>query len=57
MRTAVFFFVLLFSVQSLQAQAVLPLKERAKVMESIQEERFTTLLPQLMKPTKWTPGF
>ena len=49
MRTAVFFFVLLFSVQSLQAQAVLPLKERAKVMESIQEERFTTLLPQLME--------
>ena len=49
MRTAVFFFTLLLSVLSLQAQAVLPLKERAKVMESIQEERFTTLLPQLMK--------
>ena len=49
MRTAVFFFALLLSVLSLQAQAVLPLKERAKVMESIQEERFTTLLPQLME--------
>ena len=49
MRVAVFFFALLLSVQSLQAQAVLPLKERAKVMESIQEERFTTLLPQLME--------
>ena len=49
MRTAVFFFTLLLSVLSLQAQAVLPLKERAKVMESIQEERFTTLLPQLME--------
>ena len=49
MRTAVFFFSLLLSVLSLQAQAVLPLKERAKVMESIQEERFTTLLPQLME--------
>ena len=49
MRTVVFFFSLLFSVLSLQAQAVLPLKERARVMESIQEERFTTLLPQLME--------
>lgn len=49
MRTAVFFFALLLSVLSLQAQAVLPLKERARVMESIQEERFTTLLPQLME--------
>ena len=49
MRTAVFFFALLLSVLSLQAQAILPLKERAKVMESIQEERFTTLLPQLME--------
>ena len=49
MRTAVSFFALLLSVLSLQAQAVLPLKERAKVMESIQEERFTTLLPQLME--------
>ena len=49
MRTAVFFFALLLSVLSLQAQAVLPLKERAMVMESIQEERFTTLLPQLME--------
>ena len=49
MRTAVFLFSLLLSVLSLQAQAVLPLKERARVMESIQEERFTTLLPQLME--------
>ena len=49
MRTAVFFFALLLSVLSLQAQAILPLKERAKVMESIQEERFTTILPQLME--------
>ena len=49
MRTVVFFFALLLSVLSLQAQAVLPLKERARVMESIQEERFTTLLPQLME--------
>ena len=49
MRTAVFLFSLLLSVLSLQAQAVLPLKERVKVMESIQEERFTTLLPQLME--------
>ena len=49
MRTAVFVIVLFISGLNLQAQAVLSLKERAKVMESIQEERFTNLLPRLME--------
>ena len=34
---------------SLFAQAVLPLKERAKAIEQIQQERFEVLLPQLMQ--------
>ena len=49
MRSALFFFALFLLGTGLQAQAILPLKERAKVMEAIQEERFTTLLPQLME--------
>ena len=43
-------FLLLLAVGgSLFAQAVLPLKERAKVVEQIQQERFDVLLPELMK--------
>jgi len=37
---------------SLNAQAILPLKERARVMEEIQHHRFTELLPELMKAHK-----
>lgn len=40
-------FVFLFT--SLSAQQVLSLKERAKLMEEIQQERFDVLLPELMK--------
>ena len=48
MRTLLFLFAGLFSF-SLAAQAILPLKERAIVMEEIQQQRFTELLPALMK--------
>ena len=48
MRTLLFLFAGLFSF-SLAAQAILPLKERAIVMEEIQYQRFTELLPALMK--------
>lgn len=48
MRTLLFLFAGLFSF-SLAAQAILPLKERAIVMEEIQHQRFTELLPALMK--------
>ena len=48
MRTLLFLFAGLFSF-SLAAQAILPLKERAIVMEEIQHRRFTELLPALMK--------
>lgn len=43
------FFFLIGGVFSLSAQAILPLKERAQAIEKIQEERFTSLLPQLME--------
>ena len=49
MRPLVFFLAFFLCGISLQGQAVLPLKERAKVIESIQEERFKNLLPQLME--------
>ncbi len=39
-------FVFLYS--NLSAQHILPLKERAKLMEEIQQERFDVLLPELM---------
>ena len=43
-------FLLLLAVESsLFAQAILPLKERAKAIEQIQQERFEVLLPKLMK--------
>ena len=48
MRTLLFLFTTLFSL-SITAQAILPLKERAIVMEEIQHDRFTKLLPALMK--------
>ncbi|MDC1061080.1 M24 family metallopeptidase [Flavobacteriaceae bacterium] len=48
MRTLLFLFAGLFSF-SLAAQAILPLKERAMVMEEIQHQRFTELLPALME--------
>ena len=48
MRTLLFLFTTLFSL-SITAQAILPLKERAIVMEEIQHDRFTELLPALMK--------
>lgn len=48
MRTLLFLFSTLFSL-SITAQAILPLKERAIVMEEIQHDRFTKLLPALMK--------
>ena len=48
MRTLLFLFSTLFSL-SITAQAILPLKERAIVMEEIQHHRFTKLLPALMK--------
>lgn len=43
-------FVFLYS--SLSAQHILPLKERAKLMEEIQQERFDVLLPELMEKNK-----
>ena len=45
----ILFFLLLTAGSSLFAQAILPLKERAKAIEQIQQERFEVLLPQLMK--------
>ncbi|MGB1448830.1 MAG: M24 family metallopeptidase [Flavobacteriaceae bacterium] len=40
--------IALLGVQLLLAQAVLPLKERAKIIDQIQQERFEQLLPRLM---------
>ncbi len=48
MRLLLFLTTTLLSC-SLAAQAILPLKERAILMEEIQNDRFTTLLPALMK--------
>ena len=45
----ILFFLLLVAGASLFAQAVLPLKERAKLVAHIQQERFEVLLPELMK--------
>lgn len=49
MFRAPLFFLFFVSIISVQAQAVLSLKERAKLIETIQEERFEHLLPQLME--------
>ncbi len=48
MRIQLVLLTLMFGL-SLNAQAILPLKERARVMEEIQHDRFTKLLPALMK--------
>lgn len=48
MRKFLFLFLWLGG-SSLFAQVVLPLKERARVVEQIQQERFEVLLPQLMQ--------
>ena len=45
----ILFLLLLAAGSPLFAQAILPLKERAKAIEQIQQERFQVLLPQLMK--------
>ncbi len=44
-----FLLLLFFCGAQLFAQAILPLKERARVIEQIQQERFEKLLPQLMQ--------
>ena len=51
MRIQLVLLTLMFGL-SLNAQAILPLKERARVMEEIQHDRFTELLPELMKAHK-----
>lgn len=51
MRIHLVLLTLMFGL-SLNAQAILPLKERARVMEEIQHHRFTELLPELMKAHK-----
>ena len=51
MRIQLVLLTLMFGL-SLNAQAILPLKERARVMEEIQHHRFTELLPELMKAHK-----
>lgn len=43
------FLLLWLGGTSLLAQSILPLKERAKAIEQIQQERFEELLPQLMQ--------
>ena len=51
MRVAYLLLFLLIG-KGLIAQAILPLKERAKLIETIQEDRFTNLLPKLMEEHK-----
>lgn len=51
MRVAYLLLFLLIG-KGLMAQAILPLKERAKLIETIQEDRFTNLLPKLMEEHK-----
>ena len=43
------YFLLCFLPLGVFGQAILPLKDQAKAIESIQEERFNILLPQLME--------
>ena len=43
------YFLLCILPLSVFGQAILPLKDQAKAIESIQEERFNILLPQLME--------
>jgi len=43
-----FLLLLLLGGEFLSAQAILPLKERARVIDQIQQERFEQLLPRLM---------
>ena len=47
----VFLMFLFCSSFIVSGQTILPLKERAKVIEAIQEDRLNNLLPQLMSKT------
>lgn len=52
MKKVQFVLGFVFLWTSLSAQHILPLKERAKLMEEIQQERFDVLLPELMEKNK-----
>lgn len=49
MRPFVFCIVIWCGLQQLAAQAILPLKDRARAMERIQEDRFSRVLPAIME--------
>ncbi len=48
MKRPLLLLLLLFSMASLHAQQILSERERAKIIDGLLEERFQTLLPQLM---------
>ena len=40
--------ILLFTVSQVQAQEILPLRSQASIIDEINTERFSVLLPKLM---------
>lgn len=49
--TLTLLFVTLYSLAQMAMPTILPMRERARVMDEILEERFTTLLPGMMEET------